>query len=58
MDPPELEPSIGVSYLVGPGFQSGPLEELEVILTAEPFSRHLPPFLCPGHDLQGTVYLE
>ena len=58
MDPLELELCIAVSYLVGPGLQSGPLEELEVILTAEPSSRHLTPFLCPGEDLLGNVYLE
>ena len=51
MDPQELEPCTGVSYLVGPGLQSGLLEELDVILTAEHMSRHLTPSLCPGEDL-------
>lgn len=29
-----------------------------VIFTAEPFSRHLTLFLCPGEDLLAKVYLE
>lgn len=58
MDPRNWSRALLSATLWVVGLEPGFSGRGTAIFTAEPFSRHLPLFLCPCEDLLAKVYLE